>query len=72
MLKLVSIPSFFAIFWKYILEVVPFERDIEEMIPFQFFFPLIIFYVLYSFTFSRMSHSWQHAVYNHFQTSLFT
>ena len=30
-----------------------------------------IFYSLYSFTFSRMSYNWHHAVYNLFQTSLF-
>ena len=30
-----------------------------------------IFYLLYSFSFSRMSYNWQHAVYNFFQSSLF-
>ena len=30
-----------------------------------------IFYSLYSFSFSRMSYNWQHAVYNFFQSSLF-
>ena len=30
-----------------------------------------MFHLLYSFTFSRMSYDWQHAVYNLLQTSLF-
>ena len=33
--------------------------------------PLRFFYLLYSFTFTRMSYNWHHAVYNLFQTSLF-